>query len=62
MPIRTHLLKKWVGPDPEKHIGSTPLGERTVFAAFQSQQIQWTALRHYSRLLRLYKVMNPHIS
>jgi len=25
MPIRTQLLKKWVGPDPEKHIGSTPL-------------------------------------
>jgi len=25
MPIRTRLLKKWVGPDPEKHIGSTPL-------------------------------------
>jgi len=25
MPIWTRLLKKWVGPDPEKHIGSTPL-------------------------------------
>jgi len=25
MPIRPLLLKKWVGPDPEKHIGSTPL-------------------------------------
>ena len=25
MPIRTQLLKKWVGPDPEKHVGSTPL-------------------------------------
>ena len=25
MPIRTQLLKKWVGPGPEKHIGSTPL-------------------------------------
>ena len=25
MPIQTQLLKKWVGPDPEKHIGSTPL-------------------------------------
>ena len=25
MPIRTQLLKKWVGPDAEKHIGSTPL-------------------------------------
>jgi len=25
MPIRTQLLKKWVGPDPEKHMGSTPL-------------------------------------
>jgi len=25
MHIRTQLLKKWVGPDPEKHIGSTPL-------------------------------------
>ena len=25
MPIRTQLLKKWVGPDPEKHIGSTSL-------------------------------------
>ena len=25
MPIRTQLLKKWAGPDPEKHIGSTPL-------------------------------------
>jgi len=25
MPIRAQLLKKWVGPDPEKHIGSTPL-------------------------------------
>ena len=25
MPIRTQLLKKWVGPDPEKHIGSTTL-------------------------------------
>jgi len=23
MPIRAQLLKKWVGPDPEKHIGST---------------------------------------
>jgi hypothetical protein len=25
MPIRTQLLKKWEGPDPEKHVGSTPL-------------------------------------
>jgi len=25
MPIQTQLLKKWVCPDPEKHIGSTPL-------------------------------------
>ena len=25
MPIRTQLVKKWLGPDPEKHIGSTPL-------------------------------------
>jgi len=25
MPIRTQLLKKWVGPDREKHMGSTPL-------------------------------------
>jgi len=25
MPIRTQLLKKWVGQDPEKHIRSTPL-------------------------------------
>ena len=25
MPIRAQLLKKWVDPDPEKHIGSTPL-------------------------------------
>jgi len=25
MPIRTQLPKKWVGPDPEKHIRSTPL-------------------------------------
>jgi len=25
MPIRTQLLKEWVGPDPEKDIGSTPL-------------------------------------
>ena len=25
MPIRTQLLKKWAGPDPEKHTGSTPL-------------------------------------
>ena len=25
MPIRTQLLKEWMDPDPEKHIGSTPL-------------------------------------
>ena len=25
MPIQIQLLKKWVGLDPEKHIGSTPL-------------------------------------
>jgi len=25
MPIWTQLLKKWVGLDPEKHIGSAPL-------------------------------------
>ena len=25
MLIRTQLLKYWVGPDPEKHIGCTPL-------------------------------------
>jgi len=25
MPIWTQLLKKWVGPDPEKHIGPTPV-------------------------------------
>jgi len=25
MPFRTQLVKQWVGPDPEKHIGSTPL-------------------------------------
>ena len=25
MPIEAQLLKKWVGPDPEKHIESTPL-------------------------------------
>jgi hypothetical protein len=24
------LLKKWVGPDPEKHIGSTPLNAGLV--------------------------------
>jgi len=24
-PLLTIHLKKWVGPDPEKHIGSTPL-------------------------------------
>ena len=24
-PIPTQLLEKWVGPEPEKHIGSTPL-------------------------------------
>jgi len=30
MPIRTQLLKEWVGSDPEKHIGSTPLAVNTV--------------------------------
>ena len=25
MPILTQLLIKWVGPDPQKHIGSMPL-------------------------------------
>jgi len=30
MPIRTQLLEKWVGPDPEKHIGCTPLSRVKV--------------------------------
>jgi len=32
MPIRTQLLKKWVGLDPEKHIGSTPLSRAKIYA------------------------------
>ena len=43
MPIWTQLLKKWVGPDPEKHIGSTPLYGAAVSAL--------RALLHPPRLL-----------
>jgi len=51
MPIRTQLLKKWVGPDPEKHIGSTPLvmSENIVLA---------TACTFLDLLLMLHVVYN----
>ena len=38
MPIRTQLLKKWVGPDPEKHIGSTPLTARNLQLKVEKQR------------------------
>ena len=43
MPIWTQLLKKWVGPNPEKHIGSTTLYRAAVSAL--------RALLHPPRLL-----------
>jgi len=37
MPIWTQLLKKWVGPDPEKHTKSTP--PLTVFGAVYGMDV-----------------------
>jgi hypothetical protein len=50
MPIRTQLLKKWVGPDPEKHIGSTPL-HITNSRLLQLITIVRSACRSIARLL-----------
>jgi len=41
-------LKKWVGPDPEKHIGSTPLGPHV-----QTARARRPLLHGRAALLRL---------
>ena len=52
MPIRTQLLKKWVGPDPEKHIGSTPL-HLTNLPTGQVTASEVSSLNEWQRLLQL---------
>ena len=53
--------KRWVGPDPEKHIGSTPLQWSASSVGSQRDAARMSASDSFSQFLALYKFVCVHV-